>query len=98
MTTIEEKSKELTELLKVLANENRLLILCALVETPLTVNEILKHVPNIKQSALSQHLSVLKAHGILDSNKLGQNVTYFIKDKKIIALFNFLKSQYCEQI
>lgn len=96
MATMEEKSKELAELLKVLANENRLLILCALVENPLTVNEILKFVPNIKQSALSQHLAILKANNILESEKNGQNVKYLIKDKKIISLFEVLKEEYCQ--
>lgn len=95
MATMEEKSKDLAEMLKVLANENRLLILCSLVQKPLTVNEILEFVPNIKQSALSQHLSIMKANKILESEKQGQNVKYFIKDEKIIKLFNFLKETYC---
>lgn len=63
---MEEKAKQIAELLKILANENRLLILCALMEQPMTVNKISEKVPNITQSALSQHLGHFKAHGILD--------------------------------
>lgn len=91
-----EKAKELAELLKVLANENRLLILCALIESPLTVGEICEKVNVISQSAISQHLSILKAHGILDFNKSGQSITYFIQDTRVISVMNILKDKYCE--
>lgn len=92
---MEEKAKELAELLKVLANENRLMIFCALMEQPLTVGEIAKQVPNITLSALSQHLSLLKAHGILDSKKMGQNITYSITDHRVEEIIHTLKKYYC---
>ncbi len=95
MATMEEKSKQLADLLKVLANENRLLIICALTESPLTVTELSKFVPNISQSSISQHLSILKSNNILDYNKKGQSVTYFIKDERVVELFEVLKCQYC---
>lgn len=66
---MEEKAKQIAELLKVLANENRLMIVCVLIESPKIVGKIAEQVPNITQSALSQHLSVLKMHGILDFKK-----------------------------
>jgi len=91
-----EKAKQVAELLKVLANENRLLIFCALTEKPMTVGEIAKYVPNITQSALSQHLSLLKAHNILDFRKTGQNVTYSIVDKRAEKIVNTLRKYYCD--
>lgn len=93
---MEHKSKQIAELLKVLANENRLMIFCTLMECPKTVNKIAEKVPNITQSALSQHLSVLKAHGILDSEKNGQNITYSIADERVVEIINVLKKYYCE--
>lgn len=93
---MEEKAKKIAELLKVLANENRLLILCALMQQSMTVGEISKFVPNITQSALSQHLSVLKAHGILDFQKNGQSVTYFIEDHRVEEIIHVLKKYYCD--
>ena len=90
-----EKAKKIADLLKVLANENRLLIFCALIESPLTVNEISKKVPNITQSALSQHLALLKAHGILDCKKTGLNITYSIVDRRVEEIINVLKKYYC---
>ncbi|MCL2319069.1 MAG: metalloregulator ArsR/SmtB family transcription factor, partial [Treponema sp.] len=83
------------ELLKVLANENRLLVFCALMEKSLTVGEIAKHVPNITQSALSQHLTLLKAYGILGCKKSGQNVNYSIVDKRAGKIINVIKKYYC---
>jgi DNA-binding transcriptional ArsR family regulator len=89
------KAKKVAVLLKALANENRLLILCALIERPMAVNEIAKRVPQITQSALSQHLALLKAHGILDAAKSGQNVTYRIADERISEIIGVLHKHYC---
>ena len=70
---MEEQAKKIAELLKLLANEHRLLILCALMEGSLTVGAIHTHMTAITSSALSQHLSQLKAAGILSSEKQGMN-------------------------
>ena len=70
---MEEQAKTIAELLKLLANEHRLLILCALIKGQLTVGDIHKCVPNITASALSQHLNQLKTAGILSSEKQGMN-------------------------
>lgn len=93
---MQEKAKQIAALLKMLANENRLMLLCALMEAPMKVSELAKRVPNIKQSALSQHLTLLKACGILDSEKSGQNVTYFISDGRVNEIINVLKKYYCD--
>lgn len=94
---MEEKAKQIAELLKVLANENRLMILCALMEQSLTVNKLSEKVPNITKSALSQHLTLFKACGILDSVKSGQNVTYSIADHRVEEIIHVLKKYYCEE-
>ncbi len=95
MSTLEENAKIVAELLKVLSNENRLLIVCSLIEKPLTVTEIANYIPNITQSSISQHLAILKSHNVLDSDKNGQNVTYFIKDNRIVEILNVIKKHYC---
>lgn len=93
---MEEKARQIAGLLKVLANENRLLIFCGLMERPMTVTEISKHVPNITQSALSQHLALLRVHGILTCEKSGQNVTYSVADHRVEEIMRVLKKYYCE--
>ena len=84
---MEEKAKKIAEVLKLLANEHRLLILC--------VGEIHQFTPGISSSALSQHLAQLKMAGILESEKQGMKVIYQIQDDKVIGLIDFLKKTYC---
>ena len=95
---MEEKAKQIAELLKMLANENRLMIFCALMEQPMTVGKIAEKVPNITQSALSQHLTLLKAHGILDFQKSGQSITYSIADHRVEEIIHVLKRYYCDPL
>lgn len=94
---MEEQAKKIAQLLKLLANEYRLLILCALMQGPKTVGEIHTFTPSITPSALSQHLSLLKSSGILDFEKIGMHVIYRIQDSKIALLIEVLKEQYCPQ-
>lgn len=91
------QAKEIAELLKVLANENRLLIVCHLIEKPMTVSELHQKLSHLTQPALSQHLSLLKANKILDSNKNGLMITYFIRDKRIENIIQALKTNYCNE-
>lgn len=91
-----DKTKQISELLKVLSNENRLLIVCYLIDKPMNVSELHQKLNNLTQSALSQHLSILKAHKILDSNKSGLTITYLIQDKRIIKLIESIKINYCK--
>ena len=92
---MEERAKQIAALLKMLANENRLLILCALIRGPLSVGEIHSFVPGVTASALSQHLAQLKIAGILDSEKRGMNVIYKIEDRRIVGLMETIKKYYC---
>lgn len=92
---MELKAKQMSDLLKVLANENRLLILCALLDGPKTVTALGAKMPNITQSALSQHLALLKAWGILDHSKAGQSVTYSLADRRIEKVMAVLRETYC---
>jgi DNA-binding transcriptional ArsR family regulator len=88
--------KDIAELLKVLANENRLMIVCHLIESPMTVTELHQKINTLTQSALSQHLSMLKAHRILSSSKCGLSITYSIQDDRIRNVIKVLKENYCD--
>ena len=93
-----EDAKKIAEMLKNLANENRLLILCALMQQPMTVGALAAFVPSISQSALSQHLSMLKSAGILRSEKNAQSVTYAVADERAAAVVRTLKVYYCANV
>jgi DNA-binding transcriptional ArsR family regulator len=94
---MEEQAKTIARMLKVLANENRLLILCRLLDGPRTVGKIAEAVPGITQSALSQHLALLRAHGMLDSSKSGQKIIYKIADERVEKVIDLLREYYCQE-
>lgn len=94
--TLPEKAKQVSGLLKVLSNENRLLILCLLADGPLSVGQITECLPGISQSGVSQHLAILKSHDILDSTKSAQTIRYFISDDRVLKIMEVLKEQYCQ--
>lgn len=93
---MEEHAKEVAQLLKAIANHNRLLILCALMEKDMSVNEIHEVVSNISQPALSQHLNYLQQNNCIQNTKNGQQVIYSIKDERLKVLFQTIKDQYCQ--
>lgn len=92
---MEEQARQIADLLKLLANEHRLLILCALLRGRMTVGQIHEYDPGITASALSQHLGQLRAAGILESEKQGMNVFYEIRDQRVVALMDLLREQHC---
>jgi DNA-binding transcriptional ArsR family regulator len=93
---VERETYRLTAVLKTLANEHRLLILCELIDGPKTVTALCAHVPGISQSGVSQHLALLKAHGVVACEKSGQSVTYAIADERVRAVIAVLKREYCQ--
>ena len=72
---LESRAGEAAELLKLLANDQRLIILCRLSVDEMAVSELGEYV-NLTQSALSQHLAKLRAHGLVATRREGQNVYY----------------------
>ena len=66
---LETNLKEIAELLKVLANENRLAIVFNLLEMEMNVSELHKKISHISQPALSHHIAVLKLNKIIDAKK-----------------------------
>ena len=91
----ERKAGEAAQLLKLLANENRLLILCRLVlARELSVNDLVDAV-GISQSALSQHLAKMREEGLLATRREAQTVYYRIADPNAERLLALLKGIYC---
>ncbi|NLO82310.1 MAG: winged helix-turn-helix transcriptional regulator [Clostridiales bacterium] len=93
---MEQQAKEIADLLKIMANQHRLMILCYLIERPMNVSELHEKIPTISQSALSQHLILLKAHGILTSDKYGLQNVYRINDDRIKRVIQTLRETYCK--
>jgi DNA-binding transcriptional ArsR family regulator len=75
LRALEGKANEAAELLKLLANNQRLIILCRLSDAEMSVSELGEHV-SLAQSALSQHLAKLRAQGLVTTRRDGQNIYY----------------------
>lgn len=82
-------AKEMASLLRKIANPTRLLILCQIAKKSKNVSEILLGV-EVSQSALSQHLALLKKYKIIADKKDGKFIYYSIKDQKTKKILGFL--------
>ncbi|MEO8175887.1 MAG: metalloregulator ArsR/SmtB family transcription factor [Sphingomicrobium sp.] len=90
-----EQSTAVAALLRAIANQQRLLILCYLAAAgEMSAGEFTKHV-GLSQSALSQHLARLRADGLVTTRKQAQLVFYRIAEPKVLALLNALQSIFC---
>ena len=86
---------EAANLLKLLGNEKRLLILCFLAARgEMTVGELVD-VVELSQSALSQHLSKLRADGLVAFRRDAQTLYYRVADRRALQVLQVLKQIYC---
>ena len=81
-------------LLKALANEKRLLLLCRLVEGECSVGQLNAHV-DLSQSALSQHLAVLREDGLVTTRREAQTIYYALAEGPARDLMETLHDIYC---
>jgi ArsR family transcriptional regulator, virulence genes transcriptional regulator len=79
------RAGEAARFLKVLANDSRLMVLCSLNEGELSVGELQQRVP-LSQSALSQHLAVLRREGLVATRREAQTIHYRIADPRVHEL------------
>jgi ArsR family transcriptional regulator, virulence genes transcriptional regulator len=76
---LEPRATEAARLLKLLANEQRLIVLCRLSHAELSVTELGEYI-NLSQSALSQHLAKLRADGLVATRRDAQTIYYRLAD------------------
>ncbi len=96
-TTIQRLEKNATKACAVLgamANPSRLLILCQLAESEKSVGE-LQPLIGLSQSALSQHLAVLRGHRLVRTRRAGQQIYYSIASREATALMHTLHEEFC---
>lgn len=87
-------AEEAAGLLRALANPHRLTVLCVLSEGELPVGELNARVP-LSQSALSQHLGVLRADGLVETRREGQAIHYRLAPGPALAVIRTLHDLYC---
>ena len=81
-------------LLRSLANPDRLLLLCTLVDGECNVSA-LETRTGIRQPTLSQQLSVLRQEGIVETRRDGKFIFYRIASPPTLAVLRTLHDQFC---
>lgn len=95
LSELHDMASHAVELLKAMANEWRLMILCQLSEGEKTVSE-LQSILGLSQSALSQHLAVLRREKIVKARKHAQSVSYSLAGDDAPRVMHTLHEVFCE--
>jgi DNA-binding transcriptional ArsR family regulator len=80
--------------MKLLANKNRLMILCSLLNKECNVSELSQVIP-LTQSALSQHLAALRKHHLVSTRRDAQNIYYSVADHRVKEIIEKLYEFFC---
>lgn len=82
-------------LLKVLANQDRLLLLCQMTQGDYCVGD-LEALTGVRQPTLSQQLTVLRDENMVATRREGKQIFYSIASKEAIAVMQVLYEQFCK--
>ncbi len=82
-------------LLKVLANPDRLVLLCRLAYGESCVSDLEESL-DIRQPTLSQQLAVLREEGLVSTRRDGKHIYYRVTSPESIAIIHALQEQFCE--
>lgn len=93
---LQDKAVDAANLLKSMSNESRLLVLCNLVEGEKTVGE-LQSLIDLSQSALSQHLAVLRRDELVDTRRDGQSIYYRLQSEPVQEIMQVLYANFCKK-
>ena len=82
-----------SRMLKAMGNEKRLSILYLLLDNELKVGE-LERLVGLSQSALSQHLAILRAEKIVKTRRSAQTIYYSLHNNKVISILRLMDSMF----
>ena len=94
LSLFEESAGRAATLLRLLGNEHRLMVLCQLADGELSVSEIQSRV-GLSQSALSQHLALLREDGVVATRRESQTIYYRIVDHAAMRVIETLAELFC---
>lgn len=94
LALFEESAGRAASLLRLLGNEKRLMILCQLADEELSVGTLQARI-GLSQSALSQHLALLREQGVVATRREGQTIHYRIADPAALRLIQTLAELFC---
>lgn len=93
-SALRKAASQAVSALKVLANEDRLLLLCQLSQGEMCVGD-LENALDIHQPTLSQQLGVLRNEGIVATRREGKHICYRLADPKFLQMLEVLYHLYC---
>jgi DNA-binding transcriptional ArsR family regulator len=96
MAELQSRALRAAELLKAMSNPVRLMVLCQLAEGEKSVGELEK-IADVSQSALSQHLALLRQRGLVSARRAGQSIFYSLDGPEAPALLAALYEVYCSK-
>ncbi|EKS71668.1 MULTISPECIES: ArsR/SmtB family transcription factor [Caballeronia] len=96
LATMQAGAENACALLKVLANPDRLLLMCQLSQGELSVGEV-EQLLGIRQPTLSQQLGVLRESGLVNTRREGKNIFYSVASPQALAVMAVLYEQFCPQ-
>jgi DNA-binding transcriptional ArsR family regulator len=96
LSELQGRALRASGLLKAMSNPVRLLVLCQLAEGEKSVGE-LERVVDVSQSALSQHLALLRGRGLVKFRRQGQTLYYSLDGGEAPALLAALYEVYCKK-
>ncbi|MBE9609762.1 ArsR/SmtB family transcription factor [Chitinilyticum piscinae] len=94
ITLMREAASRACALLKVLGNEDRLLLLCQMVDGEKCVSDF-EALLDIRQPTLSQQLGVLRNEGLVSTRRDGKRIFYSIASPEAQQMLNVLYGMYC---
>jgi DNA-binding transcriptional ArsR family regulator len=95
LRAMQERAEEASQLLKTLANAQRLRVLCLLVGKEMTVGQINEQLSDLSQSALSQHLAKLRDEGMVSTRRESQTIWYSLVEGPAQNVIATLYKIYC---
>ena len=94
MADINESAKLASDFLKTLANQNRLVILCALVDVEKNVTQ-LEEILNVRQPTLSQQLARLRADKMVETRRESKQVYYKLSNYDAELILELIFELFC---
>lgn len=95
LSAMHARADEAARLLKALGNPQRLRVLCLLVEGERSVGQLHQALPELSQSALSQHLARLRDEGLVRTRREAQSILYALQPGPAHAVIETLHGVYC---
>lgn len=90
---LQDRAQSASALLKAMSNEHRLMVLCSLVHGEKTVRELETSI-GLSQSALSQHLAVLRQSNLVTTRRNAQSIFYSLAGDEAQAVIETLYGLY----